>query len=148
MINRIKLFVSILAVSLLVWPAAAFAHGVDINYQTKTAVEIEAKYDTGQPVSEGQVTVYAPDNPAKPWTTGKADENGRYIFTPDPAKPGTWDVQVRLAGHGGMVPVPVGVDSDVAAAGTGYTTMQIVLMSACVIWGLVGTALYFARRKN
>lgn len=129
-------------------PVAAFAHGVDINYQNKTAVEIVAKFDTGQPVSEGQVTVYAPDNPAEPWITGKTDENGRYVFTPDPAKPGTWDVQVRLAGHGGVVHVPVGGDNTAAFGSTGYGTMQIVLMSACVIWGFIGTALYFGRRKS
>lgn len=143
-----KMFIPVLTVLLMIWPAAAFAHGVDINYLTKTAVEIEAKYDTGKPLSEGQVTVYAPDDPAKPWATGKADENGRYIFTPDPSKPGTWDVQVRLAGHGEMVHIPVGGDSAATSAGSVYTAMQIVLMSACVIWGLVGTALYFARRKN
>lgn len=143
-----KMFITLITVFLLTWPVAAFAHGVDINYQTKTAVEIKAKYDTGQPVSEGQVTVYAPDNPAEPWVTGKADENGRYIFTPDPSKPGTWDVQVRLAGHGGVVHVPVGGDNTATPEGTGYGTMQIVLMSACVIWGFIGTALYFGRRKS
>jgi len=143
-----KILISVFVIVLMLIPAAAFAHGVDITHQTKTAVEVEAKYDTGQPVSEGQVTIYAPDDPGKPWATGKADENGRYVFTPDPVKTGTWDVQVRLAGHGGMVHIPVGGDSSVAPTGTSYTTMQIVLMSACVVWGLVGTALYFARGKN
>jgi nickel transport protein len=143
-----KMFIPILALLLLLMPTAALAHGVDITHQIKTAVEIEAKYDTGQPVSVGQVAIFAPDDPGKPWSTGKTDENGRYVFTPDPSKTGTWDVQVRLAGHGGMVHIPVGGDRSAAPAGTSYTTMQIVLMSACVIWGLVGTALFFARRKS
>ncbi|TYO97423.1 FixH family protein [Desulfallas thermosapovorans] len=143
-----KIFIIFITVLLMLWPVAAFAHGVDINYQTKTAVEIVAKFDTGQPVSGAQVIVYAPDNPTEPWVTGKADENGRYIFTPDPSKPGTWDVQVRLAGHGGVVHVPVGGDNTAASGSTGYGTIQIVVMSACVIWGFIGTALYFGRRKS
>lgn len=137
-------FVLLLALSL---PPAASAHGVQINYQVKSAIEIKAKYDTGEPMSEGQVTIFAPDNPSTPWATGKCDENGHFVFTPDTFKPGTWDVQVRKAGHGGMIHIPIG--EDVSASGsTGYTTLQIVLMAACVVWGLVGTALFFTRRKS
>ncbi len=128
-------------------PAAVFGHGVEIDYQTTKAIEITATYDTGDPVSEGQVIIYAPDNPSTPWATGKCDEKGRFTFTPDPSKPGTWDVQVRKAGHGGMIHIPVGGD-EVAAGGTGYTTPQIALMTASVIWGFIGTALFFSRRKG
>lgn len=35
-----------------------------------------------------------------------------------------------------------------ASAGGGFTVPQIILMSASVIWGLVGTALYFARGRG
>lgn len=128
-------------------PAVSCAHGVEITYQVKNAIEISAKYDTGEPVSEGQVTIFAPDNPSTPWFTGKCDEDGHFVFTPDPSKPGTWDIQVRKAGHGGMIHIPVGEEKPVSGI-TGYTTLQIVLMAACVIWGLVGTALFFTRRKS
>ncbi|MEE9618360.1 MAG: carboxypeptidase regulatory-like domain-containing protein, partial [Anaerolineae bacterium] len=94
----------------------------------------------------GQVTVYAPDDPSTPWLTGVCDEDGRFIFTPDPSKPGTWDVQVRQSGHGDMVHIPIG--EDVAMTGTtGYTPLQVVLMGACVVWGFVGTALFFLRGR-
>ncbi|MEW6064494.1 hypothetical protein P378_14985 [Desulforamulus profundi] len=129
-------------------PVKVFAHGVEITYQTKSAIEITATFDTGEPVSEGQVVIYAPNNPSTPWSTGKCDENGRFTFAPDPSKPGIWDVQVRRAGHGGMVHIPVGEDATAAAGSSGYTTSQIVLMAACAIWGFVGTALFFLRRKN
>jgi len=143
-----KRLIVFVALAIWVFPTAAYAHGVDINYQTKTAVEIEAMYDTGDPVSGGQVTIYAPNDPSKPWATGKADESGRFVFAPDPLKTGSWDVQVRLAGHGGMVHIPIDNGNAAAPAAAGYSTMQIIIMSASVIWGFIGTALYFARRKN
>lgn len=35
-----------------------------------------------------------------------------------------------------------------AVVSTGYTTMQKALMSACVIWGAIGTGLYATRKKG
>jgi nickel transport protein len=94
-----------------------------------------------------QVTVYAPNDPSTPWLTGVCDDEGRFSFTPDSSESGTWDIQVRQAGHGDIVHIPVGA----ASAGTGdsdsYSALQIILMAACVIWGSVGTALFFMRRK-
>ena len=129
-------------------PATAFAHGVEVTYKTKSAIEITATYDTGGPLSEGQVTIFAPDNPSEPWATGKSDKNGRFTFAPDPSKPGTWDVQVRRAGHGGMIHIPVEKGTAAASGSTGYAPLQIVLMAICVVWGLIGTALFFLRRKS
>ena len=125
--------------------ATAFAHGARIEYTVSMTVEIRAAYDTGEPMAGGQVTVYAPGEPSTPWLTGVCDEEGRFIFTPEPDKPGTWNVQVRQAGHGDMVHIPLGQDVALAG-GTGYTPFQIVLMGACVVWGLVGTTLFFSRR--
>ena len=125
----------------------AAAHGARVEYKTSMAVEIHATYDTGEPMGGGQVTVYAPDDPSTPWLTGVCDEDGRFTFTPDPSKPGTWDVQVRQSGHGDMVHIPIG-ESMAVAGGTGYTPLQIVLMAACVVWGFVGAALFFSRRRT
>ncbi len=130
----------------LILTAAVSAHGVKIEYTIGMSVEIVAAYDTGEPMAGGQVTVYAPDEPSTPWLTGICDEGGRFVFTPDPAKPGTWDVQVRQAGHGDMVHIPIG-DNVAVSGSTGYTPLQIVLMGACVVWGFIGTALFFSRRR-
>ncbi|MDO7786793.1 carboxypeptidase regulatory-like domain-containing protein [Desulforamulus aquiferis] len=143
-----KLYLLTLSIIMLMaTPVTALAHGVNITFESTSAIYIKAAYDTGEPFSEGQVTIFAPDNPSVPWATGKADENGHYYFTPDPSKPGTWDVQVRSAGHGGMVHIPVGT-TQADIGGAGYTATQIVLMGACAIWGFVGTALFFSRRKS
>ena len=132
---------------LLALTVTASAHGARIEYTISMAVEIVATYDTGSPMAGGQVTVYAPDDPATPWLEGVCDEGGRFVFTPDRTKSGTWDVQVRQAGHGDMIHIPIGEDVPMTGGG-GYSPLQIVLMSVCVMWGFVGTALFFSRNRS
>lgn len=152
---RLKLFVlSVFALSLGVLVSGmASAHGVNIDYTVHNAVviDIQAAFDTGEIMSEAQVTVYAPDDPATPWLTGTADENGTFSFTPDMTKPGTWDIQVRKAGHGHIIHIPLeetaaGLQPTTTTTASGFTTLQIIIMSASVIWGFVGTALYFSQK--
>jgi nickel transport protein len=127
--------------------ATAFAHGVALEYKTDVVVEILAAYDNGEPMSWAQVKVYAPDEPSTPWLTGVCDENGCFTFTPDPSTPGTWSVQVSYMVHGGWLHIPIG-EGVVGAGGTGYTQLQLALMAGCVIWGFIGTALFFSRRRG
>ena len=124
----------------------AYAHGASIEYTTEVTVTLRAAYDSGEPMAGGQVTVYAPEDPTTPWLTGVCDEEGRFRFTPDPAMPGTWDVQVRQAGHGDIVHIPI-AEGLASSSGGGYSTGQVLLMVASVIWGFVGTALFFSRRS-
>jgi len=141
----------------LVWTfgttaAPVSAHGTDIAYTTATQVQLEARFDTGEPMANAQVTIYAPDDPQNPWMTATADEAGRFAFTPDTSIPGRWDIFVRTAGHGNTLYIDVDAESTaitgVASAGSGLTTVQIILMSAAGIWGFIGTALYFARGRK
>ena len=125
----------------------AFAHGSKIAYTIDVTVNLQAMYDTGKPMAGGQVVVYAPDDPSTPWLTGTCDEEGRFSFTPDPSKPGTWDVQVRQSGHGDMVHIVIGREGATTQGSSGFNPMQIALMAACVVWGFVGTALFFSRRS-
>jgi nickel transport protein len=131
----------------LALPVGVYAHGVNIEYTSDITIEIIARYDTGTPMAEAQVAVYAPDEPNTPWLTGVCDEEGRFSFVPDTSQPGIWDVQVRLAGHGGIIHIPVG-ETTAAEGGGGFSHLQIGLMAACVVWGSVGTALYFSRRRR
>ena len=139
------IFILILGLGL---PMKALAHGAKIEYTVNIAIELVATYDNGEPMAGAQFVVYAPDDPSTPWLTGVCDDEGRFSFIPDTSKPGTWDVQARQAGHGDIVHIPIGEDT-VRTGGTGgYTSLQIVLMAACVIWGSVGTALYFSRKRR
>jgi nickel transport protein len=148
------------------WQSRATAHGVAIEYQTTQAYEINAAYDTGEPMANAQVAVFSPNDPAKPWLTGTTDAEGRFVFSP--SAPGNWEVQVRQAGHGDILVIPVedgatstataptttdtgnNVGNDSVATGPidSYTPLQKGLMMGAVIWGCVGTALFFARGKK
>lgn len=134
-------------------PLVVSAHGAHISYTTGTAVQIAAAFDSGEPMAGAQVTVFAPDDPATAWMTGTCDQAGRFTFLPDPAMPGNWEVQVRLAGHGDIVVIPVDATSVAGSlvqsdSHAGYSPFQIVIMSASVVWGFIGTALFFAGRKQ
>ncbi|MEM8863448.1 MAG: carboxypeptidase-like regulatory domain-containing protein [Chloroflexota bacterium] len=126
-------------------PSGATAHGTAITYTIQSTVLINANFDTGEPMSEAQISVFAPDDPENAWLQGVADENGEFTFVPDPELSGTYDVRIRSAGHGEILAVPVnGAANSVA----GNSTIQQLIMAAAVIWGFVGTALYFSARNN
>lgn len=133
---------------LLAGPATA--HGAFVDLATVAAVSIQARYDTGEPMADAQVSVFAPDDPAQPWLTGQTDAAGHFVFTPD-ARAGRWAVQVRQAGHGAMNYVAIAADGSAtvtaAAAPGGVSLAQRLLMVASVVWGAIGTALYFRRPR-
>ena len=145
--NKYLLTFSLAILLVLVSSTSALAHGAKIEYTINMAVEITAMYDSGEPMAEAQVTIYAPTDLTTPWNTGTTDSQGRFTFTPDPEIPGTWDVQVRQAGHGDIVHIAIGEGMENKKS-TGFTPLQTILMSACVVWGFVGTGLYFSRRKD
>lgn len=141
-----------------VGPAApALAHGAHITYRPATAIEIEAVYDSGEPMQAAQVQVYSPENPSEPWLQGTTDDQGKFVFTPDPALVGNWEVMVRQAGHGDVATIPVGGGDEAEAAETEVATaaaptelspVQKGITMGSVIWGFVGTALFFSRGKR
>lgn len=160
LILRGKFYIfAILAISLLLMftSTSVFAHGVNINYESDMTYRIEAKFDNGQPIVNGQVTIYAPNNPTEVWGEGFTNEEGVYFFTPDQKIAGDWTIKIRQAGHGSLITIPIGVKDALicseeaigngATSGTtGFSLSQKLLMVACVVWGAVGTALYFKRR--
>ena len=131
-----------------VYLSSAEAHGLRIEYKASIVYDVQAVFDNGEPLKNGQVTVYSPDRPDTPWSQGMTDEQGRYQFMPDMSKAGEWTIRIREAGHGAIVTIPVEARGGSASGTTGYSFAQIALMMACVLWGAVGTALYFKRRAN
>ena len=130
-------------------PLKTAAHGVDITAAPVSAVEIIALYDSGLPMAGGQVTIYAPDDPLEPWQTGICDQDGRCVFVADYSRPGLWEVQVRLAGHGDLIRVEVTEAEEAQAESAGgLSLLQKIVMALVIAWGAVGTALYFSRRNN
>ncbi len=137
------------ALILLLAPLEVFAHGIDISAMPVNAIEITALYDSGQPMAGGQVAIYAPDEPLEPWLTGTCDEEGRFIFAPDYSRPGLWEIQVRLAGHGDLIRFEVTEAGSISAGEpAGLSLLQKIVMALVVGWGAVGTALFFSRRNS
>lgn len=131
------------------------AHGVKINSRSSQAIEIEAMYDSGEPMSNGQVTIYAPDEPSTPWLEGTTDDQGRFLFIPDLGKLGNWEVKVRQTGHGNLISIPIQGSADSTApvilshnSSSNYSPMQTTVMMVSIIWGCIGTALYFSQKKS
>ncbi len=140
------LWLAVLSASL---PTEVLAHGVQVQAGTATAVEIQATYDSGEPMSGAQVQVYAPTDPENAAFTGVTDESGRYVFVPD--RPGDWELSVRQAGHGEITVIPVsetGAVTNEFTGSSGLTTLQRGIVAGAVIWGCIGTALYFRRGKH
>lgn len=156
--------VFVVSVVLLSIPGYVYAHGAHIETTTSTEsvtiVDIRATFDHGTPMGGAQVAIFAPNDPVTPWGTGMCDDGGKFRFVPDHTLPGTWEVQVRQSGHGATVYVEIGAapssdqaspmtSSLVAASGSNnanFSTLQLILMGASVIWGFIGTGLFFARR--
>ncbi|MEM9542573.1 MAG: carboxypeptidase regulatory-like domain-containing protein [Cyanobacteria bacterium P01_E01_bin.42] len=138
----------------------AFSHGTDLKYREIEAIQIQATYDTGEPMIDAAVTVYSPDDPETPWLVGNTDQNGSFLFVPDRAISGNWDIKVRQSGHGNITTIPISeiespIDETASAESPqewssqgSYTPLQKAVMAVMGIWGFVGTALYFSGRKR
>ena len=130
----------------------ANAHGTFIEYKRTNSIEIESRYDTGEPLANAEVTIYTPNNPSTPWQTGVTDENGKFVFTPDINMTGYWEVKVRQAGHGGLVSIPVETTAKMAETNPTPTASTLTagqrgLMIGSIIWGCIGTALFFTKSQ-
>ncbi|MEM1311305.1 MAG: carboxypeptidase-like regulatory domain-containing protein [Cyanobacteria bacterium P01_C01_bin.70] len=146
--GRRELSATVLAVMAVgLSPVAAIAHGAHVQARIATAVQIQAAYDSGEPMAAATVQVFAPDDPQTPVFSGQTDETGQYAFVP--TAPGNWEVSVRQAGHGDIVVIPVEADGTITSTfvnDPGLTLLQRVVIAGAVTWGCVGTALYFGRR--
>lgn len=124
---------------------AADAHGTSITYAT--TLTVQGAFESGEPMSNAEVSIFTPDDPQNAWERGIADEDGRYTFTPDTAIDGEWTVSYRSAGHGDIAYIPVG--DGVTGSGGGLTgNLQRIIMAIAVIWGFIGTALYFQSKQT
>jgi len=145
----------LLASAFLLWGFAE-AHGVIINHVIDPLtgdIIMNAKFDTGEIMNEAQIAIFSPSDPATPWLVAEADALGSYRFAPDSSLPGLWEVQIRKAGHGDILRLQLDENtmaslSESQASTTGFSLSQIILMSASVIWGFIGTAFYFAARQK
>jgi len=161
-------FLLILALSLGVfYSEKALTHGVNINFKETKVINIKATYDNGDPLKNGQVIVYNPSDPALPWLKAMTNDQGEFVFIPDYSITGNWQVKVYQAGHGHVITIPINqksekpdlVNNESAIIATdnvksesinkaNYTIPQKLIMAGFGVWGCVGTALYFSKKKG
>jgi len=142
--NSLKIVFLLLIITLPV-----YAHGANISWEMKDdSVHIEAMFDNGTPMGSAQVTVFSASAPTVVYTSGITDENGQFTFLPDKEMSLNWDVQARKAGHGDIIHFTLGNEDRSASVQAGFTTLQIILMSVSIVWGFIGTALFFASKKK
>lgn len=144
-----------LAAPAALFPASfeARGHAAELLVEERSAVAVTARYDTGTPMAEAQIVVFSPDSPVDPWLHGMTDGDGRFVFVPGD-QAGRWSVRVRQAGHGAIVHLDLAghaanlpaAPTVVATAAGGPTQAQKLIMAASLVWGCIGTALYFRRR--
>ena len=138
-------------IGLCVWGSLqreANAHGAYIETRNSTTVEIQANYDSGEPMAEAQVLIYEPDSVESPRFKGKTDSEGKFSFVPDQS--GDWEATVRIAGHGANSVIPISEESTIASTSLASPQLplpQKIMVMAAVVWGFVGTALYFQKNK-
>lgn len=146
------LLIPLIIFPIITWSTKISAHGSQINYRSTRAIEIKATYDDGTPMALAQVVIYAPNDPTTPWIKGQTDSEGNFIFVPNYEISGNWDVKVRKSGHGGIVAIPVSnsgnLRTQISTSNSEYTALQKLVMTAASVWGFVGTALFFWRRKG
>jgi nickel transport protein len=152
-----KYWLLLLPITLLSLARPAFSHGTDLKYRNVEAMQIQATYDSGEPMSEANVTVYAPNDPETPWLIGNTDKNGYFLFIPDRSLAGNWDIKVRQSGHGSMTTIPISeIGSEIESVNVSrewssqgsYSPLQKAVMAVMGIWGFIGTALYFSGKKR
>ena len=141
---KLVLYLGLLLVTFAV-PVKAGAHAATIIYKSSVEVEITASSADG-PMAGAEVIVYEPDL-LTVYEQGTCDVDGKYSFAPDMSKPGDWKVRINHD-HSHLIYVLVGENVSASGGIGGFSVLQIVLMSACVIWGIAGTALYFRRKRE
>ena len=122
----------------------ANAHGTAITYTATFTVQ--GSFDNGEPMANAEVSIYTPEDPRNAWEQGIADEEGRYTFAPVSDQPGDWAVSFRTSGHGDIAYIPVG--TGVANPSGLSGGLQRAVMAVAVVWGFIGTALYFQARQK
>ena len=126
-----------------------YSHGTKYEIVKSGEIGVRAMYDTGEVMAFADVLVFPPGS-ASSAASIKTDKKGVFLFTPD--APGTWTFQVRdSSGHG--MRINLQIDESLALIsesrpGSGINMLQKIVMALSIVWGAIGTALYFKGRKG
>lgn len=140
-------FIVVLLIFLAALPL--YSHGTKYEIIKSGEIGIRAMYDTDEVMAGATVLVFPPGSASSSYAK-KTDSSGLFYFTPD--IPGTWTFQVRdTSGHG--MRINLQIDESLALksesqSGSGFNSLQKFVMALSIVWGAIGTALYFKGRKG
>ncbi len=140
-------------ITALLWITLAapllYSHGTKYEIVKSGEIGVRAMYDTGEVMAFADVLVFPPGAASSAYPL-KADDKGLFSFTPD--MPGTWTFQVRdTSGHGMRINLKIDESLSLkseGASGNGLNMLQKLVMALSIIWGAIGTALYFKGRRG
>jgi len=127
-----------------------YSHGTKYEVLKSDTVYIKAMFETGEPMTGCDVLVFPPGNTV-PSDTLTTDSSGVFGFKPEKTE-GDWVLQVRAqGGHGLRInykPFDTGSSGEpVLSTSAIPETIKNWICALCVLWGFIGTALFFKRRK-
>lgn len=126
-----------------------YSHGTQYEIVKSGEIGVRAMYDSGEAMAGADVLVFPPGSAASA-STMKTDSSGLFHFTPD--IPGTWTFQVRdSSGHGMRINLQIDESLSLISesrAGAGLNMLQKIVMALSLVWGAIGTALYFKGRNG
>jgi hypothetical protein len=128
----------------LVFSGASWAHGAGYEQDTAAnAVVLRFHYSIGEPMSDTDVVVTAPDGTE--WSRGRSDRDGRFGFVP--AEPGLWRaVADDGLGHEVRAEITVGAEGAVANQATTRVGLPPMLLYGLLLASLVGNAAWLIPR--
>jgi nickel transport protein len=124
-----------------------FSHGVSTKIINKGIVGIRFAYEGGNPFSNVKVKIYSPDDASTPFIVASTDTAGYVYFAP--TKRGEWIIVAKdEGGHAKRVNLNVDESFAVQSAASGnLNSLQKLILGIAVVWGFIGTALFFKSRK-
>lgn len=142
---------TLLTLCLLCWGVVfvASAHGTKVTTRVEgNQFIIDALYDSGEPMADAQILVYAPNDPQKVWLKDSADEQGHFAFDLDPTIQGSWSVAIRTAGHGQIIYVEVDQNGVQIVQRQERSSQDKLLLAGAIVAILGAIAYVFWRKKG
>jgi nickel transport protein len=128
-------------------PSLLFSHGINADIITTGVIGVKFSYDGLSPMKNAIVKIYSPDNYDAPSLTSRSNEQGIVFFLPD--KKGEWIIMAKDdGGHTTRVNIPVTENMIAKSSGSSLSYLQKIIIAVCVIWGLIGTGLFFSIKRK
>jgi nickel transport protein len=151
-------FILGLLLGLSLSPTVALAHQVETNYflQSK-GLELKSIFSNGDAFKNAKIVIYSPENSEQPWLEGQTDQNGDFLFTPDPTINGNWTIEIGEDNHWDRLVIPVNqgnIETDEIAYSPNhephehYSLADQFLIGLIALGGVMGVKIFTRRSKQ